>query len=581
MLKSNDKQFTMRNMKKNRLKNWVLYRGLDMLPGIFTWVSFLGILAGGYYVPAITAYVIICFNVFWVIKAFGYFRHFFISYFFWRAWQIINWEDALKNLRSKEEILSFLNEEYKRCKECSLQEYYDNNHIIPSFWKLPYWLESIFLAIQRVVTIGTLKKEAERLLVTPDEEIIYNVDNLTHFVIFPFATEPFSVLNRSVKKLSEQTFNKKQIVLVLGAEEACPTGREVGARIMKAYQGIFKDVIMTHHELKPDEIRGKAANMWYAATQVDKYVKERKINKEMITITSCDCDSQFPPEYFTVLTYQFCTSPEKYTVYWNGGMTFYANVWKLPFYLRVVSTTTSIGSFTKLSDKGLIQVSTYSASYKLVESIGFWTKTIIPEDWNMFFKAVFKYGKRVKTIPLYLRIMSDSPEGSGHVNSFVNQYEQIKRWAWGVSDIPWVIRSIFSMGKLKFNDRIYVLKRAFICVRDHQLWPLYAFVLAFGANIPPLFNKSFSATSFGVLLPKVSSLILSFSSIMGFVLLLVDATMKPKPIQKYNFGGHVLYLLQFVISPVVGILFGSLPALDSHTRLLIGKRLEYRVTEKK
>jgi len=36
----------------------------------------------------------------------------------------------------------------------------------------------------------------------------------------------------------------------------------------------------------------------------------------------------------------------------------------------------------------------------------------------------------------------------------------------------------------------------------------------------------------------------------------------------------------FSLLPVVGLLLCAIPALDAHTRLLFGRRLEYRVTEK-
>ena len=38
--------------------------------------------------------------------------------------------------------------------------------------------------------------------------------------------------------------------------------------------------------------------------------------------------------------------------------------------------------------------------------------------------------------------------------------------------------------------------------------------------------------------------------------------------------------LQWLALPVVGVIFTNLPALDAQTRLLTGRYLEYRVTEK-
>ncbi|MBI3955623.1 hypothetical protein HY339_00005, partial [Candidatus Gottesmanbacteria bacterium] len=38
--------------------------------------------------------------------------------------------------------------------------------------------------------------------------------------------------------------------------------------------------------------------------------------------------------------------------------------------------------------------------------------------------------------------------------------------------------------------------------------------------------------------------------------------------------------LQWLTLPIVSFFLAALPGLDAHTRLMLGKRLEYRVTEK-
>ncbi|MEA3354900.1 MAG: hypothetical protein U9Q63_00225, partial [Patescibacteria group bacterium] len=37
---------------------------------------------------------------------------------------------------------------------------------------------------------------------------------------------------------------------------------------------------------------------------------------------------------------------------------------------------------------------------------------------------------------------------------------------------------------------------------------------------------------------------------------------------------------EFVLLPIVGFFFTALPGLDAHTRLMLGRYMEYRVTEK-
>jgi hypothetical protein len=41
-----------------------------------------------------------------------------------------------------------------------------------------------------------------------------------------------------------------------------------------------------------------------------------------------------------------------------------------------------------------------------------------------------------------------------------------------------------------------------------------------------------------------------------------------------------LLLIQWYFLPIVSFILSALPALDAHTRMLIGKKMEYKVTEK-
>jgi hypothetical protein len=52
---------------------------------------------------------------------------------------------------------------------------------------------------------------------------------------------------------------------------------------------------------------------------------------------------------------------------------------------------------------------------------------------------------------------------------------------------------------------------------------------------------------------------------------------KHEPISKTR---QFLFPLEFILLPIVGFFLSTLPALISHTQLMLGKRLEYKVTEK-
>ena len=53
----------------------------------------------------------------------------------------------------------------------------------------------------------------------------------------------------------------------------------------------------------------------------------------------------------------------------------------------------------------------------------------------------------------------------------------------------------------------------------------------------------------------------------------------PKPAD-WPWWRRVAAHLQYFAYPVVGLVLSVLPALEAHTRLMLGRYLEYRVTEK-
>ena len=64
------------------------------------------------------------------------------------------------------------------------------------------------------------------------------------------------------------------------------------------------------------------------------------------------------------------------------------------------------------------------------------------------------------------------------------------------------------------------------------------------------------------------------------VMLFFDYIYKPKKPKDYPMWRAILMPLEFLLMPVAGFFFSALPGLDAHTRLMLGKYLEYRVTEK-
>lgn len=407
---------------------------------------------------------------------------------------------------------------------------------------------------------------------------IKDASTINHFIIVPNYKEPLHKLDSTIESFKKNDYLFNNIYLVLAFEK-----REVDA-ILKykylytKYKSSFKDIIATYHPDLQGEEPGKASNQTYAAKIVDKYVIKNNFLREKTIITICDADSYLPKNYFSYLSFSFLKDKERlYHFYW-APVLLYNNFSKLPLFVRIQATLSSILRLSFLSQKNnLIQVSTYSTSLWLIKKINFWDVDIIPEDWHIFFQAFFAFGEKVRTVPLFTIVNGDAVYSGATLKTFVNRYEQEKRWAWGVSDVGYVLKKFFQTPKINFWVKF---KKVIFIAETHLFWPISFFILTISASIPPLINPVFKRTVLGFLLPKLSGLILTLSSVLLFLYIYLDIKVRARVNMKTKLSNLPLLMVQWYLLPVVSFFFSSLPALDAHTRILLGKKLKYKVTEK-
>lgn len=400
-----------------------------------------------------------------------------------------------------------------------------------------------------------------------------------HVVIIPEYKEPYSVLRDTLENLTKQDFPKERLFVILATEERDEKAPQIAADLKKEFNNHFGKFIITKHALTSGEVSGKSSNMAHAAQEATKILEKEKIDINLTTVTSCDADALLHPKYFSYLSYLFLRDAERKYHFYQSAIMFYSNIWKVSLPGRVLNTLGSIWSLAQLVlEHRLINFSTYSLSLATAKEIGYWSRKVIPEDYHMFFKTYFKLGEKVKTKPIFLPTLADGAESTSFFKTLFNQYEQVKRWAWGVSDDPWLIKNLFLRKEIPLRDRM--TKLFYVLVDNHLVWPTNWFIMNLGSNLPPLINPAFERTILGHTLPFLSSVVLSLSAVFLVVVVVIDLKLKPaRPVTYPKWKIPFLYL-QWLSLPIVGFFLSSLPGLDAHTRLLLGKRLEYRVTEK-
>lgn len=401
---------------------------------------------------------------------------------------------------------------------------------------------------------------------------------LSHFILMPNYKEPIHKIKQSIESLLQHESTLYDKYLVLAFEEREHEAKDKEQELREIFKGAFKDILATYHVMQPGEIVGKASNQAYAARAITAYCRQKGIQSEDALVTVMDADSKLPANYFSYLSFKYLTDKDgKYHFFW-APVLLYNNFWKLAFFVRMQATLSSIRQLAILEHgEYLIQASTYTAPLWLLEEVNYWDTDIIPEDWHIHLQAFFKFGEKVRTVPMYTLVSVDAVEAPNLKKTILNRYDQERRWAWGVTDVGYSIRQSFKAKHIPLYARV---KKVLFILVNHLRWPTMFFLLVFAAFVPSIINAAFAKTTIGFLLPRIASAFLTVGSVLLAVYLYLDVRVRSElkihtPLRKYP-----LLVAQWLFMPIVSFFFSSLPALEAHTRLLIGKHIEYKVTEK-
>jgi len=407
-------------------------------------------------------------------------------------------------------------------------------------------------------------------------------EKIKHVIIIPNYKEPLGKLTATLNVLARQKgIGRKQLIVVLAMEGRDPNSRQQATFLCRKFKGKFGYLTATFHPPNIEgEIKGKASNEAWAAKQIKKELVDKKgVDINYLTVTSCDADTQFHPRYFSALTYFFAKNPRRYLRFWQSPIFWYNNLNRVPSPVRIVGILGNINHIANVQEPDGIffNYSAYSLSFKLLDEVGYWDTDIIPEDWHLFLQCFFAKEGKVTVQPIFLPTSIDAPEGKTFWEALKNRYLQCQRHAWGATDIPYAIAQAIQHPEIPFLTKA---SRIYKVIKTHLIWSTNWFILTLGASLPAFFNPKFFQTAIGYNLPRFSQLVLTTCLAALFVIIALDMRLRPKEVKARGIKGTLLEWSQWIIMPVATLFMSVLPGLDAQTRLMLGKRLEYKVTKK-
>lgn len=408
-------------------------------------------------------------------------------------------------------------------------------------------------------------------------------NDIQHVIIISSYKEPLEVMEMAVSSLAGQTdIDLKKLHVIIGQEARA--GAENNQKTIdyfsKKYKNTFGSLLFTEHPAGIEgEIAGKHTNEGWAAKYFKKhYIDTGKFNLDHLTLTSCDVDTLFNQKYFSALTYYFASNPSRYYRFWQSPIFWHNNINSVPSLIRITGIMGNINHIADIQEPdGLFfNYSCYSSSYKLIDSAGYWDIDMIPEDWHIFLETFFASGGKTAVNPIFLPTVVDAPDGKGYFSALKNRYSQCVRHAWGATDIPYAIEQSRLHPEIPFFTRAL---RVYKLIETHLIWSSNWFILTLGTSLPVILNPKFFQTTMGFNLSRVANVILTICLIPMFVLIILDWKLRPSS-QKKGFWNVVKNILQWPLMPIATLTMSVLPGLQSHTKLMLGRKLEYKTTAK-
>jgi len=404
-------------------------------------------------------------------------------------------------------------------------------------------------------------------------------DELIHLALIPTYTEPLEKLRDTVRALAEAAWPTERKICAIITRETDEGGIANVRALQEEFGAAFSEFIHILDPLEPGIVVGKSSAMaWGGRYLYRLLVRERGMDPRRIMVTDLDADYRVHPQYFAYLTWVHLTDPERETQLYQPIPYFHNNIWEAPMLQRLFAAVlTQLQMWRSVLPEKLQSFGSYSTTLHLVHDVGYWATDAIPEDSRFYWKSYFRYGDRFRAVPLFIPIYGDAVRARGYWRSMAEQYFQARRWAWGVTDIPYVIENAVRSPQIPFWSRFWRVMNLF---GEHINWAIAPFVVMFGATVPLLINPAFAETTLGQNLPLFASVMLTMALISLFVLVVVEHRIVPPRPTHWGPVQRFVSYVQWLGLPFVGIFFSTLPALDAQTRLLTGRYLEYRVTEK-
>lgn len=410
--------------------------------------------------------------------------------------------------------------------------------------------------------------------------------DLWQLVILPTYNESAQIIETALRSVAEDRFPNDHLIVVLAMEErAGEEAKQRADQMRERFGPVFPNFLITFH---PDgiigELKGKGANQaWAAKEAVRAVIDPRGLDYSRILVSVFDIDTVIPDQYFFALAYKFLTVDKPHRASYQPIPVYNNNIWQAPFFSRVAASSNTFWQMIMgIRQEKLVTYSSHSMTFQALNDIGYWPTNMVSEDSRIFWNCLLYYQGDYRVEPLYLFISMDATLDQGILNTAASLYKQQRRWAWGAENLPYLFFNLFRNTRgWSSRGRLIVAKHILIQIYGFHSWATNALIVGVIGWLPVLLGgERFNSTVLSGNLPQITSDLMNLAMI-GLVLSAIFSNLLlPKRPKGYSPWKSVIMVLQWIFVPVNVTLFGALPCLDAQIRLMRGKYMGFWVTPK-
>ncbi len=410
----------------------------------------------------------------------------------------------------------------------------------------------------------------------PKPKDIYNA------VIIATYNESRDILEPTVKALLDSQYDLKNLIVIIAYEARGGDAIEKTANdLVKEYgHHFYHAAAVKHPDGIKDEVVGKGGNITWAGHWLAKWIKTTPILPENVVVTTLDSDNRPHKQYFSYVAYEYIIHPNRLNLSFQPISLFLNNIWDVPAPMRVVATGNSFFNIILSQRQHMLRnFAAHSQGLKPLIDMNFWSVRTVVEDGHQFWRSYFHFNGKYDVVPIYTPIYQDAVLSETTKQTLKAQFVQVRRWAYGASDIAYVATRGFRKDRtvplLNFIGKLIRL------IDSHVSWASASIIVAFGAWAPLFLNPEASRSIVAHELPTLVSNMQRVAMLGLFITVFLSFKMLPPRPERYKRRRSFWMLLQWLYMPITGIAYGAAAAMYSQTRLLFGRYMDkFDVTEK-